>query len=83
MNDFVIIHDIDFVKAHELIRNLKASRPTSLDQMTNAGFQKPVLDAAKALGLDWLSLIQLAMKYGPQLLTILLDLLKSQQHAHK
>lgn len=42
--------------------------------MAAGGFAKPILDAAEKLGLSWLTLVSLFLKYGPMLLQILQEL---------
>jgi len=53
---------------------LLASQPVSTEAMAAGGFPKPILDAADKLGLNWLTLVSLFLKYGPLLLQILQEL---------
>jgi hypothetical protein len=69
---------MNFAKLHDLQTKFTAKQPVAEADMHAAGFSKPILDAAKALNISWLGLLQLFVQFGPQLLAILQALLAAQ-----
>jgi hypothetical protein len=69
---------MNFAKLHELQTKFATKQPVAETDMHAAGFPKPILDAAKALNISWLGLLQLFVQYGPQLLAILQSILAAQ-----